>query len=379
MKYKVTFYCPDRHIQYDGGRLPDTRGVGGGVNARIRLSQTLAQRGHNVTMICNSIKDEVHLGVHYTPLDTEREITTDILILTTSGGDLDLKPFLKLRTTSKLKILLLHGIPKPIGTDEIRPDFYYPPSNFIRHIMLTEWNNVPKGKIFVTHRGVMKKNFESTDPYLSALPRDKYRLAYIGHPSKGRKPAIEVLKLLQKIDSRYHLFIFGDEQLWGSKAQAFKSIQGVKNFGLINQNELANELMQCRFGIFLQTRLEPYSNAMLESLSAGCIPIASPVGGYNEQIIPNWNGYFIDGHPDEPSTWKKTENLIGRLQGDEELINTIEKNARQSTYDWDVVARSWEEHWEVALNPAFPIPDHRYHQCHNCNNNTIEYSDGLHC
>ena len=161
VKNNITFYCPDRHIQYDGGRTPEKSGVGGGVNARIRLAQALARLGHKVTLICNCIRSEVHLGVQYVPIDKVKRIETDILILTTSGGDLSLEPILKLSVTAKLKILLLHGIPRPKGIDKIPPDYYYPPSNFIRKILLTEWEgSVAQEKIFVSHRGVTKKNFE---------------------------------------------------------------------------------------------------------------------------------------------------------------------------------------------------------------------------
>ena len=41
MKYRVTLYCPDRHVEYDAGRTPDQKG--GGVTARIRLAQALAR------------------------------------------------------------------------------------------------------------------------------------------------------------------------------------------------------------------------------------------------------------------------------------------------------------------------------------------------
>ena len=138
MKYQVTFYCPDRHVEYDAGRTPDQKGVGGGVTARIRLAQALARNGHDVSMICNCLRDEVHLGVHYLPLDQVREIDTDVLLLSTSGDPLSLEPLLQLKVSTKLKILLIYGIPKPKGTEKIGMDYYYPPSNFIRQVMLAE-------------------------------------------------------------------------------------------------------------------------------------------------------------------------------------------------------------------------------------------------
>ena len=42
MTWDVVIYCPDTHILYDA-TLPDKRGVGGGLMARLRLAQALAE------------------------------------------------------------------------------------------------------------------------------------------------------------------------------------------------------------------------------------------------------------------------------------------------------------------------------------------------
>jgi len=383
MKYQVTFYCPDRHVQYDAGRTPDKKGVGGGVTARIRLAQALARNGHAVTMICNCVRDEEHIGVHYLPLEQVKEIKTEVLLLSTSGGALSLEPLLDLKISSKLKILLVYGIPKPKGIDDIGVDYFYPPSNFIREVMLNEWEGVTKEKIFVTYFGVLKSNFERGDLSARLFPRNMFRLAYIGHPSKGKDAAMGILSILRKKDKRYHLHVFGDERLWGEKINWYKMwfvrTPGVKNFGMINQRRLARELLTCTFGLFLQARLEPYANVTLEALSAGCIPIASPVGGFKEQIIEGWNGYFAEGPHNDPVTWEKTAELIHALASDPEKIKELSLHARQSTYEWDMVAQSWEDHWDMVLNPGSQKLSILEYQCSNCSNNAVKFVDGLHC
>jgi glycosyltransferase involved in cell wall biosynthesis len=390
MKYTITFYCPDRHIRYDAGRTPEKKGVGGGVNARIRLAQALARQGHNVTLICNCSRSELHFGVQYLPLEKIKQIDTDILILTSSGGDLSLEPALSLSITAKLKILLLHGMPKPKGVESIRPDYYYPPSNFIREVILKEWGgNIPENQIFVSHRGVTKKNYEGSIKKAESLfsflfpvkerqPRDPFRLVYIGHPMKGRDEAIGVLNVLRKLDHRYHLYIFGDERLWGGKAQIPIAVEGTKNFGMVSQRRLVDELLQCSYGIFLQTRLEPYSNAMLEALSAGIVPLASAVGGFPEQVIHGWNGYLIDGQPNDPAIWEQSAHLIHDLNTHPEKFEAISGNAKRSTYDWDIVTHSWQEHWDMLLQPHTSTSP-KLQPCPNCSQNATHFSDGYHC
>ncbi len=377
MKYRVTFYCPDRHVEYDAGRTPDQKGVGGGVTARIRLAQALARNGHEVDMICNCLQDEVHLGVHYLPLDQVREIDTDVLMLSTSGDPLSLEPLLQLKVSAKLKILLIYGIPKPKGIETIGMDYYYPPSNFIRQVMLAEWGDVPQERIFVTYFGVVKKNFERSST--NTVPRDPFRLAYVGHPSKGRDAAIGTLKILRKTDSRFHLYTFGDERLWGGKAKRIRFLPGVKDFGMINQLELAQQLLTCTYGMFLQARLEPYANVTLEALSAGIIPIASPVGGFPEQIVEGWNGFFIPGPHNEPATWEQTARLILDLSRDPDRLKMLSENARNSTYEWDVVATSWEQHWDQVLHPEPNTTGGRTQACPNCAQKVQELADGFHC
>jgi glycosyltransferase involved in cell wall biosynthesis len=379
MKYRVTFYCPDRHVQYDAGRTPDKKGVGGGVTARIRLAQALVRNGHNVAMICNCHRAEVHLGVHYIPLNQAKEIETDILLLSTSGDALSLEPLLDLKFSSQLKILLIYGTPRPKGIDAIGIDFYYPPSNFIRQVMLTEWGEIPQEKIFVTYFGVVKRNFERSNFSATLIPRNRFRLAYVGHPSKGRDAAIGILGILQKMDPRYHLHVFGDERLWGGKRGRLKFTRGVKNYGMINQQRLAQELLTCSYAIFLQARLEPYANVTLEALSAGCIPIASPIGGFKEQLIQGWNGFFVAGPHNDPSTWHEAARLIHELNSDPARADTISRNARESTYAWDVVAQSWEEHWERVLNPNTDQSSGRSQPCPHCTKTASRFADGFHC
>lgn len=379
MKYKVVFYCPDRHIVYDGGRLPDTKGVGGGVNARIRLAQSLARLGHTVELICNCKRDEVHEGVHYIPLGKKNDIHTDILVLTTSGDKLDLSPVQALNISARLRVLMVHGVSQIKGAQEAKPDYYYLPSNFIKEVALTDWENIPEEKIFISYRGVIKSYFEKNRSDICPKKRNEFRLAYSGNPIKGRSVALEVCRLLRKIDSRYHLFIFGDERLWGGRASGVGLKIGVRNFGSIPQKKLAKELTTCGFGIFLQTRRESFGQTLIESMTAGCIPIASRVGAYQELIRHGENGFFVDGDPNDPSTWERTASLIHELQQDTIRMEEVRKNAMRSTLDWMDVARAWKQHWDIVFGYADARQYETAHACPTCSRNTYALADGLHC
>lgn len=381
IKYNITFYCPDRHIRYDGGRSPDTKGVGGGVTVRIRLAHALAKRGHSVSMICNCVREEVDRGVHYIPLNRATEINTDILILATSGDGLTLEPFLQLKTQAKLKLLLAHGTDQPGAINKISFDSFYAISNFIRQVMRDDWG-VPTNKIFVSYHGVIKEDFRLDPNWLSswfAIQRDVFRLAYLGHPHKGRDAAFGTLKLLQTINPKYHLHVFGDERLWGGKAKGIFGMRGVKNFGLVNQKRLAQKLLTCNFGIFLQARLEPFGMTMIEAMTAGCIPIASPVGAYREIIQHGKNGFLVEGDYNSPDTWKKVSDLICELQNDVTHLEQIREYAKNWVLDWQDVVQTWEGHWNILLGNAqtadFQVTD----SCNECASKMVRLEDGLHC
>ena len=378
MKYNITFYCPDRHIRYNGGRLPDSKGVGGGVTVRIRMANALASRGHKVSMICNCIRDEFDGDVHYIPLDNIAEIETDVLILTTSGDGLNLHPISNMAVNAKLIILLAHGVEKPQGLEQIPTDYFYAISRFIKGIMLNDWK-VPSKKIFISYHGVTRESFQQNRKSEISKERNPFRLAYLGHPQKGRKASIGVLRSLRNKNTKYHLHLFGDERLWGTKAKMVWGVKGLKNFGLINQRKLAKELLSCNFGIFLQSRQEPFGLTIIEAMAAGCIPIASSVGAFSEIIQNGKNGYLIEGTHDESSTWERAADLIHELQTDPVRLEILRTNAQNWPLDWMDVAKTWEQHWDIVLGNRILEKSKNIETCSECQSELFEFPDGFHC
>jgi glycosyltransferase involved in cell wall biosynthesis len=378
MKYNITFYCPDRHIQYDGGRVPDQKGVGGGVTVRIRMAHSLAESGHTVTMICNCLQEELDRNVLYVPLGSRKDIETDILIVTTSGDGLNLLPFLDLTVKARLRILLSHGVDQPRGSQQIEFDRFYAISNFIKTVMHDDWQ-VPLDRIFVSYHGVSRDYFQHNQLNTTVEKRNPFRLAYLGHPQKGRQAAIGILKYLRKKDSRYHLRLFGDERLWGEKPRMVWGVRGIKNFGLINQKKLARELLNCSYGIFLQTRREPFGLTIIEAMTAGCIPIASPTGAFPEIVQNGKNGFLIEEEPNDPVTWSRVADLICELQADPARLENLRRNAQNWPLDWQEVVKTWEQHWDMLLGNADLETFKTKQACRECQSSLIQFTDGLHC
>src|SRR5260221_2355936 len=105
----IAFYCPVRHFLYDGS-TPDRSGVGGGLTVRIRIAAALAGRGHRVSVVCNCAREITHDGVLYRPLDTVSRIQTDVLVMHSSGGQIDLAPLIPIPIEARARIFLLSGL-----------------------------------------------------------------------------------------------------------------------------------------------------------------------------------------------------------------------------------------------------------------------------
>ncbi len=379
MKYRVAFYCPDRHILYDAGRQPDKRGVGGGVVARIRLAQALASLGHEVELICNCTRGEVHLDVNYVPLDQVKKIKADVLVLTTSGDKLDISPVLELDVSVKLTILIVHGVPKVHGIQEVRPDKFYLISNFIKDVVETEWGVDLKDRSFVSYHGVNKSFYQRSHWHNLLRSRNNFQLVYVGNPIKGRDTTLQVFRLLRKFDPRYRLAIFGDEKLWGGKIRRVKIEAGVRNYGSVPQKKLAQLLLTGGFSLFLQTIREGFGLSLIETMTAGCVPIVSAVGAFPELIQHGKNGFLVNGDPTDASTQQHVAALIHQLQQDRTQLEEIRKNAINSTLEWREVALAWEQHWDIVLGSSDTKQYQTTQFCPSCSNNMYGLEDGLHC
>ena len=147
---QIDIYCPDRHFLYDG-KTPDQAGVGGGLTVRIRIAAALARRGHRVSVICNCAQQSVYDGVIYRPLEQVDRIQTDVLVMHSSGGAIDLTPLLSVRIEAKARLFLLSGLDVAKNVHALNPDAIYVCSNFIRTAMMQ--SGTFTSNLFVTHYG----------------------------------------------------------------------------------------------------------------------------------------------------------------------------------------------------------------------------------
>jgi len=375
MTWDVVIYCPDTHILYDA-TLPDQRGVGGGLMARIRLAQALARGGHRVTVIANVSRPHVRAGVTYLPLDqAERKRTADVLILDSSGGALSLEPALNLSIRASLREVRVQGFAPIRGLDRLAFDFIIPCSNFILNVIHRDWG-LNERPAFVIYNGFPKL------PELSRIRslfhrRDPFRLIYTSHPSKGLESALAVLDRLRVRDPRYHLYVFGGDALYGGRDTPIPRHAGVIYMGTRGQPQVLRALERSAVAILLQDRPEPFGMVLTEAMYYGAIPVASPVGAYPEIIRHGWNGFLIPGDHRSEEARSEAAECIHRLTQQPDWADTIRRNARQIPWDWDTQARVWVNHWTWVLRGEGHFLEAQ--ACTVCGGRLLQTADGPHC
>lgn len=374
MSYKIAVYCPDRHIEYNLNTLNKT-GVGGGITARIRIAHALAKLGNQVIVYANCPRNEVIQGVQYKHYSKIGTIHTDIFIMSTSGGNLDLGELNADSIQARLRILMLSGIDFPKNFLKNDLDFVYIPSNFIRQIAKTNWQINPR-QIFTAYYGVSGKVNKKD------IKRDKYKLVFLSHPSKGLETAIAIFRILKEKNSKYSLHIFGGNRLWGEQEQIIQDEVGLYYHGLIGQNKLADSLLEMGFSLNLQSREEPFGMVVTESMQAGCIVLASPVGAYPELIQNGLNGFLISGDPSSSETHEKAADLIDSLIKNPDCMEYVRRNAQHFPYSWETIAKAWQGHWDwyfSKLSDNNNKSQSTLGGCVLCGGGMLLLADGLHC
>ena len=375
MTYHVVFYCPDRHIEYDG-RTPDRVGVGGGITARVRMARALRRLGHRVTMVVNCQRAATIDGVDYRPLDTVHRLEGDVLILNTSGGDLDLSPVPALDTEARLRVVWVQGTTSPAGLETVGFDVLYAVSNFIAGVAAKGWG-VSRGRIFVAYNPFEEADFAGAER--RRPKRDPYRLVYFSHPSKGLEAAVNVLRRLRAADDRFHLVVCGGPRLWGQPETDLHQEEGMSYLGLLGQRELAGELLRCGFSLHLQARQEPGALAIPDAMRAGCVIIGSPVGCYPEYVRSGHDGFLVPGdHTSEETRAAATATILGLVRNPD-LSEVTRRNARAVIWDSDTMARVWTAHWAWLLESSRGPADAAPGPCPRCGGESLTLEDGHHC
>lgn len=347
------------------------------MTARIRLAFSLVQSGHEVSLICNTDRSHRYRGVAFLPLLEADSIEADVLILASSGGNLNLRPILSYRVDVRLRCLWLAGLAPLTGVHDFRPDLVVHPSNFLKRSLSQSWLSGP-WRHLVCYNGYGSLPFRSR--LMGWLPRDPFRLCYTSHPSKGFEACLQILRRLRSNDSRFTLHVFGGNELWGGEPQSILHDEpGLVYHGMVGQRRLLSELRRSTYHLNVQECPEAFGLSLLEAMASGNVVIASPVGAYIELVQNGTNGFLLSGSHLEPSTWDEAAALILYLHQNRLYSDFVRRRAQAVPWTWARVAAVWTYFLNRELNSNTTAAAFRIGPPCGCGGTWLPAPDGLHC
>ena len=157
------------------------------------------------------------------------------------------------------------------------------------------------------------------------------------------------------------------------------SVEAVAYEGMIGQARLARRLFECGFAIGLHSVPEGFGNAIAESMRAGCVVIASPVGAHSELIDDGRNGFLVPGDHESDESRDQAVSIILGLLRDPDRLARVRRNAQALIWDSDTMARVWTAHWAWLLKRSGQPAVVETGPCPRCGGESLILEDGHHC
>jgi glycosyltransferase involved in cell wall biosynthesis len=116
--------------------------------------------------------------------------------------------------------------------------------------------------------------------------------------NKGHDIVIDAIRILRRTKPELNvvcLFPGAGDQAEAIKAYAFKDEADAKSFqflGFTDNETLRDAYWAADIGL-LPSRFEGFGISMIEAMGCGCVPIRTPGGGWQEQIVDGSNGFVI--------------------------------------------------------------------------------------
>ena len=122
--------------------------------------------------------------------------------------------------------------------------------------------------------------------------------------------------------------------------------QANKNIHFLGQRHNVVDYLLCSDFFTLSSDYEGMPITLIEALACGCIPVGTPVSGFNDIIIDGQNGFVAKAISDESYF-----NALKRAVGNKKSISTdFLKQMYKENLSMEVCARKYEELFQSTLN-----------------------------
>ena len=197
-------------------------------------------------------------------------------------------------------------------------------------------HRVPENLILSIPNGVVlpdlkQKNNPSLIKKLQLNPDIKY-ITYVGTLSEV-KNLFFLIKAFAWVSKNIscNLLIIGNGILMDKLQAKVREYRLTERILFIGQTNNVMEYLLCSFAFVLVSKIEGFSNAVLEAMSAACPCIVSNVGGNKDLIQDNVNGYLID--PEKNETLVSAFNKICHQPAQAENFGKKARQKVEKMYD----------------------------------------------
>lgn len=359
-----------------GHTIPDGKSLGGSETAAVQIAETMAKKGHHVTLVCNTDKPDKVNGVLYMPIgwvqdrpdrspfpkgffDLARSTPHDLLIVQR------LPMLFSYEFQSKANFLWQHDLATKQGPSNFHGvlwniDRILLPSEFMRK----QYQSVHGGsdKIYhVTRNGIDLNLIDSTAD--ANIERDRFRLTFTSRPERGldvllRDVFPEILK--REPRAKLHISRYEDPAtlpLYQELSELAKRYgDSIVNMGNLGKQALYENYRKSRLVLYPSTFEEISMLTANEAGACGSVLIgpwkaALPETCDGNHVLIRQNGQIgRKGDPVdrgfEPLTKEFiqtfADKVVELIHGGEEW-GKLSKGARQraENWTWDSVADDW--------------------------------------
>lgn len=170
------------------------------------------------------------------------------------------------------------------------------PSEYFKHICLSEFNNIDPKKIFISPSGGVASIFFIED---SRPTNQILKIGYVSRidPDKGWKVFVDAINILVKKNYDIEGILIGRGSDENKLRREIQNTVNIKYLGPKTHSELPFYYSSFDCFVFPSLAFESLGLVGIESMAAGTPVIASNIGGPSYYVIDNFNGFkFIPGN-----------------------------------------------------------------------------------
>ena len=227
------------------------------------------------------------------------------------------------------------------------------PSNYFKNLVSNKFK-IKSEKIFIyPSGGVNTKIFKPVNKKNNYI----FTIGFVSRIDKGKgwDILLNAIYLLYKSNYKFRVIIIGSgsqEKLLFEKIHTLELNSVVKYLGSIPHNKLVNYFNMMDVFVFPTILPESLGLVGLEAMACGVPVIGSKIGGLQDYIINNKNGFFFE--PGNAEDLK--EKLIYSIEN-RDLLNEMGKNARFTSlkYDSNFVSKQLKIKLERIINATQKI------------------------